>query len=554
MPSPKIIRPDEFNAPAVHKGSSASGTDPRERRGASELNVLGYDWSEEYLFDDPVAAIKRLAGRFYAGAMSGQYAPAHYNALNRTLTELLPYIEGYVASVDDRDWDFIEYRARHSLQAFTQITNSDYKVAAHHVALFNRIQATLGKGWGRLYTGMPPRHGKSEICSIRLPAWWLGNHPDNNVVLVCNTQELANEFSRQCRELVFHDPLYRRLFPAVLPNPDKQAVTNWRTTKGGGVRAVGVGASLTGHGADLLIIDDPHKDDDWLNDEQLDRVYKWFASSARTRLSPGAPIILLMTRWHTRDLAGRLLMESEGADEYESLVLPALALEGDVLGRAPGDALWPEHFDVEGLEKQRAVSEVVFQSLYQQNPEAFSDYVFEADDVVWIESESELDKDAPVFWTGDLALTMNDRSDYNVLARWRYQSGLLVLDDLRRYRGDTGVTMRVFAELTERYPDEQMYFPNDPIESAIRPTLADRFPRWGFPLVRMPRTDKRVKAQEAAALAYKRSVAYRRGYPGVDAFVSELLEFPNGTHDDCVDALACAAHVVRTWGAAGHIG
>lgn len=506
--------------------------------------------AETLFFADPPAALRRLVGRYYHSALAHPQGNNFMYPLMRTLTEHLPLVERLAGSDGTQDWDRITFQARSSLMAFVQITKPDYRAASHHELMARRIQAAAESDGGRLYIGLPPRHGKSELCSIRLPAWFLGSNPSLNVMLVCHTQELASQFSRMTRDFVFGDPLYRLIFPDVQPDPNRQAMADWRTTRGGGLRAVGVGGNISGHGADLLVIDDPHKDDDWLNDEALRRVYDWYASAARTRLSPTASVVLLMTRWHTQDLAGRLLAQTEDGDRFDQVVLPALAGPDDPLGRVEGAALWPERFDLESLSKQRAVSEEVFQSLYQQNPQAFSDYLFNASDIVWVES---LPLSGSEFWTGDFAVTMNERSDYTVLARWNYSQGVLTLLEAHRYRADVAGSLDHISELVARHPESRLYLPRDPVERTIVQVLGPRFPTWGFPSVKMGNVDKRVKAQSAATLARAGLLHFTRGALGVEHFVSELLEFPNGDYDDCVDALSVAARVVATWGGADYI-
>lgn len=508
-----------------------------------------YDRAEGLWGADPVAALRRLQARFYHAALAAPYAAQPYLAgLMQIEREYLPYLQSLADARGRQEWAEVEYRARHSFEAFVHLTKPDYESTRHQTFMARRIQTAVEAPSGRLYIGMPPRHGKSELCSTRLPAWALGRDPSLLVMLVCNTQELASMFSRRIRDFVFGDPLYQRLFPAVQPDAAKQSQAEWLTTAGGGLKATGVGGTISGRGADLLIIDDPHKDDDWHNDEVLRRVYDWYMSAARTRLSPGASVVLLMTRWHERDLAGRLLVTGEqepDADQFETAVLPAIAGENDALGREPGEALWPERFDLAALAKQRAGSPETFEALYQQNPQAFSDYLFDAGDFVHVKYAA-----GDSFWTADLALTMNERSDYCVLARWVYAGGILTLTAARRYRGDIQVTLSQMAELVAIEPHSRLYMPRDAVELSAQPILAQRFSGWGFPLIQVGMVDKRVKAMKAAALATEGRLAFVSTAPGVEYFMRELAEFPNGEYDDCVDALSVAARVVLSWGGA----
>lgn len=214
----------------------------------------------------------------------------------------------------------------------------------------------------RLAIFMPPRHGKSQCVTMRYPVWRLIGRPELRVIIGAYNHELALEFSSFARNLAAECGLL---------GPTSTAANDWRTTSAGGVRAVGVGSGVTGRGANLIIIDDPVKSREEAESEAYRRrVWNWYRDDMYTRLEPNGAIILIQTRWHELDLAGRLLSEAaSGGEQWEVINLPALADENDPLGREPGAALCPERFSISDLERIRMVlGTYSFEALYQQRP------------------------------------------------------------------------------------------------------------------------------------------------------------------------------------------
>ncbi len=232
----------------------------------------------------------------------------------------------------------------------------------HQLFLYKALhRITTGK-CKRLIITMPPRHGKSETVTVRYAAWRLERDPKLNIILGSYNQKLANRFSRRIRAIVEERiPLAK----------DKRSADEWETNVRGGVKAVGVGAGITGFGGSLVIIDDPVKNRAQAESRTMrDNVWDWFNDDIYTRLEPGASIILIQTRWHEDDLAGRLLKQSaDGGEAWEKVDLPALAEDGDPLGRPIGKALWPERYSAEALEAiRRQQGTYSFSALYQQQP------------------------------------------------------------------------------------------------------------------------------------------------------------------------------------------
>jgi len=296
----------------------------------------------------------------------------------------------------------------------------------------------------RLIIQMPPRHSKSLTVTVRFPGWWLGKNPDKRVVLAAHTASLAQTFSRQVRnEFESFAPEVWGLRIA----DDSASVERW-SVKGrqGGMVAVGVGGPLTGQGADLLLVDDAVKDfEEAQSRTAKESVWDWYRSVARTRLHPGGAIIVIMTRWSEDDLTGRLISEAKaGGEQWTVLSLPAIAEEGDPLGRDVGEALWPQRFSHEELMAiKAAVGSHVWNSLYQQHPTRQEGAVFQRSWFRYFRDEGELylllrpegekrvrKADCWVFQTVDPAATARETSDFFACGTWAVtpDSELLLID------------------------------------------------------------------------------------------------------------------------------
>ena len=260
---------------------------------------------------------------------------------------------------------------------FTRATYPNYVAAPHHRLIAAKLEAVERGAIRRLMLFVPPRHGKSELASVRFPAWYIGRDPRRKVIHTSYGAVLSYKFSRRVRNLV-RSPLYQRLYPGIALTGDAAAVAFWAWSKdgeeAGAFNSAGVGGGITGEGCDLLVIDDPVKDaKEALSLTIRDDAYEWYASTAYTRLDREAnAIVLIMTRWHEDDLAGRLLQQAEeGGERWEVVDLPALAEPGrpDALGRSPGQPLWPARFDEARLAVVRTtVTEPWWQAMYQQRP------------------------------------------------------------------------------------------------------------------------------------------------------------------------------------------
>src|ERR1700729_448027 len=275
-----------------------------------------------------------------------------------------------------------EELSRRNLLDFCERMDTSYERARHLELLAEKLEALERRDIRRLIVAMPRRHGKSRMCSQLFPAWRLGRRSDKSIVLASYGSELAEQNSRRVRELVGDE---RYPFVDATVSAESRAVNRWQTNAGGVVIAAGVGSALTGFGADAMIVDDPIADRASAESPAIrESTWSWFQDVARTRLHAGAIQLLIATRWHEDDPAGRIL-NSEMAGEWEVLNLPAICdAENDPLGRAIGEPLWPERYPVSELPsvERGEISSRSFAALYQQRPVPAEGHIFK---VSWFE-------------------------------------------------------------------------------------------------------------------------------------------------------------------------
>lgn len=411
---------------------------------------------------------------------------------------------------------------------------------------------TAGQGTNRLIVEMPPRHGKTESVSRYFPAWLFGQYPTMRLILTSYTAELAYENSRRVRNLINSDG-YHRVYPHVGLAPDQATVKHWELGNGrGGCIAAGVGGGVTGHGANLILIDDPIKSRAEAQSETWrKRLIDWYKNDLRTRLQNPGAIVLINTRWHMADLAGWL--EENSPYEWRRLTLPALAKENDPLGREVGAALWPEEFNVAFLEQARAeMGEYEFESLYQQSPMPSGGGLFDTAQFRIVDTPPEC-KEVIRFY--DLAVTTKTRSSYTVGLKLgiTHQEEIAVLDVLRVQRelpdihkliiqtalsDGRGVRIRLEAEKAGIVELQALLR-----EPALRGYRMDAEPPKGDKYTRAMPVSVRVNAGRAVLVKGE----WNR------AFVDELSVFPHGQYADQVDGFSGAYETLSQkrakWGA-----
>ena len=392
---------------------------------------------------------------------------------------------------------------------------------------------------------MPPRHGKSTLASVAFPAWHLGRNPEHEFISCSYSGSLAMSFSRKVRHQL-REPNYKNLFNGAILDPTSQSVESWLTTKGGGYVAAGVGGGITGKGAHVLVIDDPVKNrEDAESEYNRDSVWDWYTSTAYTRLAPGGGILVILTRWHDDDLAGRLLQAAaEGADEWEVVKYPALA-ENDEEFRKEGEAIHPERYSVPSLDKiRKAIGPRDWSALYQQNPVADEGDYFNRDMLNYYD-EADLDYHKLKYYCAwDLAIGQRERNDYSVgLVVGVDEYDKLYVVDCVRGRWDGFELVEQILDLYETWRPGVVGIEKSHIEMAIGPFLEKRVRERKlheayFRDLKTGRRDKEARARAIQGRMQQGMVYFPKNPVWVGPLVAELLRFPNGVHDDQVDALA----------------
>jgi predicted phage terminase large subunit-like protein len=374
----------------------------------------------------------------------------------------------------------------------------------------------------KLMLFLPPRHGKSQLVTIRFPAWLLERWPHKRVIVGSYNATLAESFSRATR----------RICSARMPlSNERTAVSDWETAVGGGLRAVGVGGGVTGRGADLIIIDDPIKSREEANSQAFrDRVFDWYRDDLFTRQEPGAAIILILTRWHLDDLAGRILASPEGS-EWTTVTLPALAEANDPLGRAEGQALWPDRYDEAELARIRATLGSSFEALYQQRPSALEGAIFKRE---WWRYFREQPKFQRVIQSWDTAFKAGQDNDYSVCLTWGETADGYYLIDRWKRRVEFPALKSTARTLAEQFnPSVVLVEDKASGQSLIQELQRDT----KLPILPLGVDgDKITRAHVVTPTIETGRVFLPETAPWLADYVDAMASFPNAAHDDDVDA------------------
>lgn len=430
----------------------------------------------------------------------------------------------------------LQEKAKNDFLYFCRYVWPEAIIGDHHKRMSNAFNRIIDGSLKRLIVNMPPRHTKSEFASYLLPAFAMGHKPDTKIIQATHTGELAVRFGRKVRNLM-DATNYKELFSNVALRADSKAAGRWDTDHGGEYFAVGVGGAMTGRGANLLIIDDPHSEQDALSELAMDNAWEWYSSGPRQRLQPGGAIVVVMTRWNTKDLTSRLIkaQTNYNADKWEVIEFPAIL--------PSGKPLWPNFWKLEELEGVKAsLSPQKWQAQWQQQPTNDDGAILKRE---WWQRWPE--EDPPlvnyIIQSYDTAYSKKETADYSVITTWGVfikdqDSGPnIILLNVTRGRWD-------FPELKRIAKDEYMEWKPDNVlieAKATGTTLQQELRRVGIPVTmyspggRRAGQDKVSRANSVAPILESGMVwAPETGW--AEELIEECAAFPNGDNDDMVDS------------------
>ncbi len=444
--------------------------------------------------------------------------------------------------INDENQNVKSRNRRLSFKGWLKVTSPDWKWNwPYQNLIYKSLERVTREGSARMMLFLPPRHGKSEMVTVRYAAWRLYLNPSLRIIVTGHNQKLANRFSRKIRRVIGPDNH--------ILSTERNAADEWETVEGGGVCAVGVGSGITGFGADLIIIDDPIRGRaDAESQNNRERIWEWFNDDLHTRLEPAGSIILIQTRWHEDDLAGRLLKETEeGGEQWNVIRLPALAEADDPLGRKEGKALCPSRFSEEALlMKKRKLGSYSFSALYQQRPTPASGGIFRKE---WFSQVVERAPNGLRWFRGyDLAISTRTSADYTASFRCAFDkaTGSLYLADGFRDRLDFSeqlryVVGRIRDERTTEHGIEEALHGHALIQELWREEKIRGAVFRGI----KPTGDKLTRALSWANRAEAGKIILVRG-AWIGDFIDEISVFPHGKHDDQIDAVSIAVQMMES--------
>lgn len=420
----------------------------------------------------------------------------------------------------------------------------------HHARMAEAFERVANGTCKRLIINMPPRHTKSEFASYLLPAWFLGKFPHKKVIQASHTAELAVGFGRKVRNLVDSE-VYRNIFPNLSLSADSKAAGRWNTSKGGDYFAIGVGGAVTGKGADVLIIDDPHSEQEaalaQVNPDIYDKVYEWYTSGPRQRLQPGGAIVIVMTRWSLRDLTGQVIKSSasRGGDEWEVIEFPAIL--------PSGNPLWPEFWSKDELEAlQTELPNSKWMAQYQQQPTSDSSAIIKREWwKIW-------DKEMPpqcdyILQTWDTAFEKNTRADYSACTTWGIwyneedhgQANIILLNSFKARMEWVELKETAFEHYREWEPDSILIE-----KKATGAPLIYEFRAMGIPAQEFTpgKGNDKISRLNSVSDIIASGKVWVPETRWAEELVDEIASFPSGEHDDLVDATTLALARFRQGG------
>jgi predicted phage terminase large subunit-like protein len=414
----------------------------------------------------------------------------------------------------------------------------------HHSDMAEAFERVAAGTCKRLIINMPPRHTKSEFASYLLPAWFLGRFPHKKVIQTSHTAELAVGFGRKVRNLVDTE-VYKSIFPGVGLQSDSKAAGRWATNKGGDYFAIGVGGAVTGKGADVLIIDDPHSEQEAAlaesNSDVYDKTYEWYTSGPRQRLQPGGAIIIVMTRWSKKDLTGQVVKAAAQRDteNWEVIQFPAILDDGE--------PLWPEFWPLKQLEALRdELPSSKWQAQYMQTPTSEVSAIVKRE--WWKIWEHE---DPPpcdfIIQSWDTAFLKTERSDYSAQTTWGVfykdndigvsSANIILLNSFKKRMEFPELKQKAYEDFKEWQPDSLI------VEAkASGAPLVFELRAMGIPVQEFTpsKGNDKIARLNAVADIFASGRVWVPDTRWGEELVEEVASFPSGEHDDLVDSMTQA--------------
>ena len=430
----------------------------------------------------------------------------------------------------------LQGKQREDFLLFVRTVWPEFIAGNHHKIIAKKFEAIASKKIKRLIVNMPPRHTKSEFASFLFPAWMMGREPRLKIIQTSHTAELAQRFGRKVRNLIDTQD-YQNIFPGMELSADSKAAGRWETNAGGEYFSAGVGGAITGRGADLLIIDDPHSEQDALSATALENAWEWYSSGPRQRLQPGGSIVIVMTRWNTKDITGELI-KAQGqpkADQWEVIEFPAIM---------PSDKpVWPEYWEKEELESVKAsISIAKWNAQWQQNPTAEEGAIIKRE---WWQTweKSQMPGLMHVIQSYDTAFSKKETADYSAITTWGIfmpdeRTPNIILLDMKKGRWD-------FPEMKEIAYDSYKYWEPESVVIEAKATgmpLTQELRMRGIPVINFTPSKGNDKLSRVNAVAplFQSGVVWAPDEVWAEEVIEECAAFPYGEHDDLVDSMTQA--------------
>jgi predicted phage terminase large subunit-like protein len=421
---------------------------------------------------------------------------------------------------------------RNDFMSFVKEVWPEFIEGRHHKEIADKFNKIASGKIKRLIINMPPRHTKSEFASFLLPAWMVGRKPDLKIIQTTHTTELAIRFGRKAKVLI-DSPEYQRVFETRL-DPDSQAAGKWETEQKGEYYAAGVGSAITGRGADLLIIDDPHSEQDAMNPEALERAYEWYTSGPRQRLQPGGAIVLVMTRWNQKDLTGKLLNAQSNlkADQWEVVEFPAIL--------PSNKPIWPEYWKLKELEGVKASLSIgKWNAQWMQNPTAEEGSILKRE---WWQlwDKPSIPPLQHIIQSYDTAFSKKETADYSAITTWGVfypsedSAANLILLDAMKERLE-------FPELRKVALEQYQYWNPDTViieGKASGMPLTYELRKIGIPVINFTPSKGQDKHSRVNAVSpmFESGMIWAPDEEYADEVIEECASFPYGDNDDLVDS------------------